>query len=253
MAVRPGAKRKVLNLIVLLDTSGSMAGSRIKIVNDAMRELKEDLDVFAEKNPLIDVKIRVITFSAQKAKYYLGSQTHGVALKDYKWNAISDEMCDGDTPMGEAVDMLYPMFDETAGRRKESLGEHISRPVILLISDGAENGNIATEDALAKLLETNAGAASFRVGLAIDYEDEEALNTLNTFGRSGCVKISSKNNGQLKQVIKAITTTTLRSASNPKNANDGGDFHKANRESLRRVMEQEYGQVVRTHGDILEL
>ena len=52
--------RKLLPIIYVLDTSGSMEGSRIAAVNAAMNETMEVLKDVSSKNPTAELKIAVL-------------------------------------------------------------------------------------------------------------------------------------------------------------------------------------------------
>ena len=56
--------RKLLPIIYVLDTSGSMEGSRIAAVNAAMNETMEVLKDVSSKNPTAQLKIAVLQFSS---------------------------------------------------------------------------------------------------------------------------------------------------------------------------------------------
>lgn len=56
--------RKLLPIIYVLDTSGSMEGSRIAAVNAAMNETMEVLKDVSSKNPTAELKIAVLQFSS---------------------------------------------------------------------------------------------------------------------------------------------------------------------------------------------
>jgi len=260
MAFKPEATRKTLNFIVLLDTSGSMGGdpkssvpSRISMVNSAMKKLKTSLDDFAVKNKTIDVKIRVITFSSGNAKYHMGSRERALNLSEYRWVDIPNEKCDGDTPLGEAIDLVNELFDETNGRRKEALGGHISRPFLLLISDGAENGNVKSADALNRMMSTPTGPDCIRVSLALDIDDEDALKSLSNFGKGGCVKLRGGSEEVIKEVIEKITLTSLFTISSPKGNDPKVDANDINRKQLYASLKQELLARPVDGGEILEL
>jgi len=253
MAFKPNATKKILNFIVLLDTSGSMGGdsksktpSRISMVNTAMHKLETSLDKFAKDNNEIDVRIRVITFSAGKAVYHMGSQERSVNVRDYKWTDIPNENCDGDTPLGEAIELANRLFDDTNGRSNEALGTHIAYPFMLLISDGAENGNIKSADALYKLESTLIGKRCVRVSLALDIDDEDALKSLENFGKGGCIKVNECTPSVIENVINAIVVRTVTRLSKLKgDSSDPNAYVKAS-------LEEKFNEM-KDCGDLVEL
>jgi len=56
--------RKTMALFFLIDTSGSMSGSNIGQVNDAMREVLPDLREISDTNADAKSKIAVLSFAS---------------------------------------------------------------------------------------------------------------------------------------------------------------------------------------------
>ena len=58
-----------LNIILLVDTSSSMRGTRIEQVNDAIFEIKDYLSKMEDENTNVDFYITLITYSTQASFY----------------------------------------------------------------------------------------------------------------------------------------------------------------------------------------
>ena len=135
--------RKVLPIIYVLDTSGSMAGERIASVNEAMNETLEVLRDVSEKNPDAEIKIGVLKFSTN-AEWV----TNGlVFMDDFYWN---DLQAGGVTDFGAALKELNSKLS-----RSEFLVSDTGFcvPVLMFMSDGQPTDNY--QKALDEINATN--------------------------------------------------------------------------------------------------
>ena len=57
------AARRTLNLFLMNDVSGSMAGEKIAAVNDAVRNVIPIINNIGESNPDAEIKLSAMTFS----------------------------------------------------------------------------------------------------------------------------------------------------------------------------------------------
>ena len=115
------AKAKPLPVVLLLDVSSSMGGSKIRELNAAAKKMIADF-ASAEKNE-IEIQVSVITFGA-------GVELHTpyTSAKDIEWQ---DLQVSGATPMGTAFAMAKAMIED-----KETTPSRAYRPTIVLVSDG---------------------------------------------------------------------------------------------------------------------
>src|SRR5262245_4086031 len=90
--------RRPLHFIWLCDCSGSMAGSKIQALNQAIREALPHMQQVASENPFAEVLVRALKFSD-------GAQWHiqPTPVEDFKW---TDLKADGVTDMGKAMAMV---------------------------------------------------------------------------------------------------------------------------------------------------
>lgn len=121
MPIKPSGKRnKTLPIFLLTDISGTMKGDRVRAVNVAMKDVVAELkNKIAPDNMDVNYNVRVLTFGRYGAAYKYGTLSEGIPLDEYEWTDISDEECDGYTPMGECIEMVCEAFED--GRYQEYL------------------------------------------------------------------------------------------------------------------------------------
>ena len=187
--------RKLLPIIYVLDTSGSMSGDRIAAVNAAMNETIEVLRDVSENNPTAELKIGVLQFSSG-AKWITDSGL--VFMEDFYWN---DLKAGGLTDVGSALNELHKKLS-----RKEFLDSEVGykAPVIIFMSDGEP-----TDDYEAALKKINANNKWFKVStkIAMAVGDGANLEVLQKIvgNREGVIQVDDLET--LKKLIKVVSVT----------------------------------------------
>lgn len=116
--------KRPLPVFLLLDTSGSMYGEKIDVLNQAVNQMIND---FKNENlSSVDIKISVITFGGN-AKVVLDLTSVG----DAKVETLS---ANGSTPLGSALKLASEIIND-----KEKVSSKGYRPAVLLVSDGFPN------------------------------------------------------------------------------------------------------------------
>ena len=93
--------QRPLDIIYVIDTSGSMDGAKIQSVNNAMHELENLLRGEARKNPAAQVNIRILTFGGVTSQWHIKDRTD---VEQFHYNDIN--YVDGMTPFGHALGVL---------------------------------------------------------------------------------------------------------------------------------------------------
>lgn len=159
-----GVPRRELHVFYVLDTSGSMSGEPIAVLNGAMTETVEIVRSMAKSNADALVKIAVLEFNS--GCRWLQPQGPE-QLEDFIWQ---DLQAGGLTDMGDALKEL----DSKLSRNKflsSMTGAYL--PVIIFMTDG-----YATDDykkALEQIRKNKWFAQGTKIGFAVGAEADQAM------------------------------------------------------------------------------
>ena len=202
--------RKVLPIIYVLDTSGSMSGDRIASVNEAMNETMEVLKDVSAKNPDAEIKVGVLKFSS-------GAEwvTNGlVFMEDFFWN---DVKAGGVTDLGSALKEL----DSKLSRSEFLVSETgFCVPVIMFMSDGQPTDNYekALEDVKA-----NNKWFRYATKISIAVGDDADTDALAKIAGNKEAVVSVKDVDTLKMLIKVASVTASMINSKSRTTAEGGN------------------------------
>jgi len=159
---------RFLPLILMVDTSGSMEGEKIKAMNRAVREMLKE---FCAGEIPSEIHVAVIAFGGDTARLHIPLQL----AKQIQWG---DMVADGGTPMGAAMILAAQLIEDRA-----VVPGSCFRPTVVLISDGLPGDNI--EKGLAAFGGEKRAAKSQRFALAIgsDANPEMLARFTNPAGR----------------------------------------------------------------------
>ena len=139
--------------LLILDTSGSMAGAPIQALNEALQLFRDEIlnDSLAAKR----VEIGIVTFGpVQIVTQFTTPDTFITPIL----------VAQGDTPMGQAIQVALKMLDE---RKEEYKANGISyyRPWVFMMTDGAPTDDWMTAAEMIKEGESAKALAFFPVGV----------------------------------------------------------------------------------------
>lgn len=147
--------RRTMVLFFLVDTSGSMYGTKIGTVNTAIEEIIPELKDLSENNADAEIKIATLAFST--GAKWINSQP--VSAENFKWDHLEAM---GSTDLGEACKQLNEKLSKNAFM-SEATGSFA--PAIFLLSDGDPTDNY--KYGLDKLKENNWYKKAIKVAIAI--------------------------------------------------------------------------------------
>ena len=198
--------QRPLEIIYVIDTSGSMSGAKIQSVNNAIHELENSLRDEARRNPTAQVYVRIITFGGNSASWHLSTKT---PVEQFRYQDIND--VDGMTPMGSAFNLLCDALDN------KHVPNRSLRPIVVLLSDGWPTDNY--EENLNKLLNLPWGKKAIKVAIAIGKEADKDI--LAAFTTDPNLVLNANNATSLRNFIKWTSTLVAHSSQHETESKDG--------------------------------
>jgi len=192
--------RKTMVLFFLIDTSGSMSGSKIGAVNAAIEEVIPELKDLSANNADAEVKIAALEFNSSAS--WLTSQGP-VPVDNFIWRYVN---AGGNTSMGEACRKLNDALS-TKTFMQEAVGSFA--PAIFLLSDGEPTDDF--DGGLAELKTNNWFKAAIKAAVAIG--DDAKKTRLSEFTGSMESVLEVHNSAMLKKMIKFVSVRVSQVAS----------------------------------------
>lgn len=194
--------RRTMTLFFVVDTSGSMAGSKIGAVNDAIVNVLPMLEDISSSNPDAEVKVAALEFSTECSWLY----DEPKLVQDFKWIDMTAKQL---TSLGAACRELNQKLSRSHGFMNSPKGSYA--PAIILLSDGEPTDDYA--GGLAELKNNNWFKAAIKVAIAIG--DDANKEELAKFTGTNEGVFTVHNIDALKQIIRIVAVTTTQIATNP--------------------------------------
>ncbi len=193
----------VLNVVFMVDTSGSMVGDKINAVNAAMPQIKSELMDYEQTNShLAELRFAVITFDSN----VLWRVAPPKPLADFIWNDLS---ANGMTCFGKACKEVEQKLHKDTDFFKEM--RRYKEPLVILLSDGEPNDD-GWEENLAKLTNNTHFKKGTHIAIALEGIEAEGEAVLRNFAAEGCyIKVNGLS--VIKNVIRLATMTASKSLS----------------------------------------
>jgi uncharacterized protein YegL len=196
-------------LFFVIDTSGSMDGSKIGAVNVAIEEIIPEIRDVSDENADAQIKIAALDFSSGAAWI---TKNGPVEAEQFRWNYLDAA---GVTDFGAACKALNEKLS-TKAFMQEATGSFA--PAIFLLSDGEPTDD--WQSALAELKKNNWFKAAVKVAIAIG--DEANKDVLKEFTGSMEAVLEVHNTAMLKKMIKFVSVRASQVASKSSNVGDSG-------------------------------
>lgn len=194
---------KSIPVLLLLDTSGSMIGTKIDTLNDAVKQMLNSFKKAETRETFI--KLAIITFG------YCGVKLHTELSEVSKIENLEELSADGNTPMGTALRMAKQMIED-----KEIFKGRDYRPAVILISDGEPNDS--WQEPMEDFISTGRSSKCDRLAMAIGEDaNKDILNKFIKGTENGLfyAEIADKIIENFKKITMSVT---MRAKSVNKNA-----------------------------------
>ncbi len=221
-----GIRKQELNLLFVIDNSGSMSGERIGAVNNAIRDVMTIMPEIQEDTSDAEIKISALKFSDNANWVYKEPK----AIADFKWTDIGT---DGGTDYSKCYDELAKFLC-----RKESGGQMPDiggvAPIIILMSDGMPTSP-DWEQHLDLLKKKGWFKVALRYALAIGIDTQEAMDVLTKFTGNPETVLKVYTAEALRKVIKVIAITASKVKSSSSQVKSGGAVVSQEQQAIQEI------------------
>ncbi len=184
-------------VMLLLDTSGSMAGEKIKILNECVKTMIEDFSKEIKIN--VEIKMSIITFG-EKVELISFDQ-NSMPFHSAKGMRLNKNLvAEGLTPLGGALKMAKEIIENT-----EKTPKRAYRPIIVLVSDGEPNDS--WDAPLTNFIKDGRSSKTQRMALAIGKEANK--NMLKQFVSSTEYLFEADDVSKITDFFKFVTQSTI--------------------------------------------
>ena len=207
-----GIKKQELNLLFVIDNSGSMEGEKIAAVNNAIRDVMAIMPEIQEDTSDAEIKISALVFSEDCNWVFNEPKT----VSEFKWSDIRTE---GGTDYSKAYDELANFLckKENGGQMPDIGGV---APIIILMSDGMPTSP-DWEKHLDSLKKKGWFKVALKYALAIQIDTKEAMDVLTKFTGNPETVLKVYTAEALRKVIKVIAITASKVKSSSSQVNGG--------------------------------
>jgi len=220
--------RRTMVLFFVIDTSGSMDGSKIGAVNTAIEEVIPAIKEVSDENADAQIKIAALEFSSG-ARWITANGP--IEADQFRWNYLNAE---GVTDLGAACRTLNEKLS-TKAFMMEATGSFA--PAIFLLSDGEPTDNWARE--LEELKKNNWFKAAVKVAIAIGEDANKDI--LKEFTGTKEAVLETRNAASLKKMIKFVSVRASQVASKSSNVSDAaGDLGDEQKQQELNAILQEH-------------
>lgn len=229
-----GIARQELHLMFVIDNSGSMDGTKLGSVNNAIRDVMSMMPEVQEDTADATIKISALTFSDSAKWVYSEPKT----VDEFKWKDVSSE---GGTDLSAAYDELAKWLckKEKGGKMPDIGGV---APIIILMTDGMPT-SYDWEKHLDALKRKGWFKVALKYALAIGIDTDEAMDVLGKFTGNPETVLKVYTAEALRKVIKVIAITASKVKSNSASAGVGGATGATNNEVAKNEIAEKLEEV----------
>ena len=226
-----GIARQKLNIVFVIDSSGSMSGERIGAVNNSIRDIMSIMPEIQEDTSDAEIKISALTFSDDAKWVYEEPKT----IDEFKWKDIKVEGC---TNLSSAYEALSKFL-----RKKMNGGQMPDiggvAPIVILMTDGMPT-SYDWEEKLADLKKKGWFKAALKYALSIGVDTDEAMDVLTKFTGNPETVLKVYTAEALRKVIKviAVTASKVKSNSTSVGQNNSGNMNNKATEEINEKLEE---------------
>ncbi len=224
--------RKKMVLFFLIDTSGSMEGSKIGAVNQALDEVIPEIKKISAENADAEIKVAAMTFSNDAVWLTQDPQS----AQTFYWNYVEAE---GMTAFGSACKKLNEKLSKDEFMKSDC---GAFAPAIFLMSDGIPNDE--WKRPLAELKSNKWFRSAIKVAVAIGDSADKSM--LSEFTGTSETVMTAHTPEALMKMIRFVSVTASQIGS--KSSGVGGD----DVDSIQTKQDAMAQQIASSSADLLD-
>ena len=229
-----GIARQELNLLFVIDNSGSMEGEKLGAVNNAIRDVMSIMPEIQEDTADAEIKISALKFSDDAQWIY--SELKSVS--EFKWKDLSSG---GGTNLSATYDELGKWLTKKSnGGQMPDIGG--VAPIIILMTDGLPT-SYDWEKYLESLKKKGWFKVALKYALAVGIDTDEAMDVLKKFTGNPETVLKVYTAEALRKVIKVIAVTASKVKSNSSFAGVNGGTGATNNEIAKNEIAEKLEDV----------
>lgn len=220
-----GIAKQELNILFVIDNSGSMSGEKIGAVNNAIRDIMSIMPEIQEDTSDAVIKIAAMTFSDEVKWVYNEPKT----VEEFKWK---DVLADAGTNYSLAYDEMTKFLSKKSnGGKMPDLGG--TAPIIIFLTDGYPT-SYDWEEYLSRLKKKGWFKVALKYAISIGADTDEAMDNLVKFTGNSETVLKVYSAEALRKVIKVIAITASKVKSNSSSSRSGSGVVENNNEAARK-------------------
>ncbi len=182
--------KKQADVLMIIDTSGSMAGDKIE-------QAREAATIFIENMPPQN-RVGLVTFDSQVSLRVPPASAEG--SRGQILDQISSLEVGGDTS-------LYDAIHESIGILAENRGDADDRiQSIVVLSDGQDTSSQLALQAVLEEISVSRGDRNPVVVIPVAYGGDADINALNSIARASATRVQSGDPANIQQVLEIISS-----------------------------------------------
>lgn len=206
MSEKESTKLDILNVIFMIDTSGSMQGAKINSVNSVMEPIRDELMQFERTNNRnAEIRFSAIKFDSTVEWIVAPPKP----LEDFRWNKID---ASGQTFFGQACREVEKKIHSGSDFFPDD-GRVYANPLLILLSDGEPYGEGSKWREGFLALENNSHYnVCPRIAIGLPGINAEGRAVLEKFAsEDGYIEVTDI--AKIKDAISLVTLSASKSAS----------------------------------------
>jgi Ca-activated chloride channel family protein len=182
--------KKQADVLLVIDTSGSMSGDKIE-------QAKEAAGIFVEKMPAQN-QVGLVRFDSLVTEVVPPGSVEG--NRNQILNEINNLEANGDTSLYDAIGQSI----EFLARARSQEDDRIQ--AIVVLSDGQDTSSTTSLQAAVDLINTSRGDRNPVVVIPVAYGGDADINALNSIARASATRVQSGNPEDIQALLELISS-----------------------------------------------